>query len=225
LEHIPLGVQGSGFRVQGSEFKVQGERFNVALPGSGFRGNETESISSMENSVTVIEVKAAISEDLYESAFPVVAAWVRKMNGSLEDAKDVFHDALVLYQEKISEGITIDGSPEAYILGIARHLWLRKFKVSGNLVCLDDVEQRIPIPNDFYAPVSAIKLLHFLERAGKNCLELLRRAYYEKLSAAELAQKMGYNGERSATVKKYKCIEKLRAIIKLKAMTYEDFTD
>ena len=98
----------------------------------------------MENVATItFEAKTAISEELYESAFPVVGAWVRKMNGSLEDAKDVFHDALVLYQEKKNRGITINVNPEAYILGIAKHLWLRKFKVSANLVCLDDVEQRI----------------------------------------------------------------------------------
>ncbi len=167
----------------------------------------------------------AISEELYQSAFPVVASWVRKMNGSLEDAKDVFHDALVLYQEKINQGVTIETSPEAYILGIAKHLWLRKFKLARNTVSLDEMERSIVIPDDFYAPLSSLRLLKFLELAGRNCLELLRRAYYDKLPAIELAQKMGYAGERSATVQKYKCIEKLRVIIHQKAMSYEDFTD
>src|ERR1043165_1089622 len=140
---------------------------------------------------TTCSTAEVISEQLYESAFPVVASWVRKMNGSLDDAQDIFHDALVLYQEKVDRGIAIGTSPEAYILGIAKHLWLRKFKTSAAWVSLDDVEQRIMIPDDFYVPVSTIKLLDFLEQAGKNCLELLRRAYYEKLSASELAQRMG----------------------------------
>jgi DNA-directed RNA polymerase specialized sigma24 family protein len=208
------------FRVQGLEFRVV---LALAIKDSGTLNAKISRV--VENTCLTSKAEIAVTEELYESAFPVVATWVRKMNGSLEDAKDIFHDALVLYQEKISQGIAINVSPEAYILGIAKHLWLRKFKVPGNVVFLDDVEQRIAIPDDFYAPVSAIKLLNFLEQAGKNCLELLRRVYYEKLSAAELAQTMGYRGEHSATVQKYKCIEKLRAIIKLKAMTYEDFTD
>ncbi|HWA33603.1 MAG TPA: sigma-70 family RNA polymerase sigma factor [Cyclobacteriaceae bacterium] len=180
----------------------------------------------MNKTATIaFDSSAAISEEMYESAFPVVAAWVRKMNGSLEDARDVFHDALVLYHEKIIGGVSFDASPEAYILGIAKHLWLRKFRRSKHLVQFDGIETDISIPDDFYAPPSTLKLLNFLERAGKNCMELLRRAYYEKQSASELAQKMGYSGERSATVQKYKCIEKLRTIIKQKSISYEDFTD
>ncbi len=175
--------------------------------------------------ITSCVKETAISPELYESAFPIVAAWVRKMNGSLEDAKDVFHDALILYQEKMNRGVEIEISPEAYILGIAKHLWLRKFRQFSKMVSLDSAEKAIEIPFDFYPSVSVNRLLGFLERAGKNCLELLRRAYYEKSSASELAKQMGYSGERSATVQKYKCIEKLRGIIKQKSMTYEDFTD
>ncbi len=175
--------------------------------------------------ITSYVKETAISPELYKSAFPIVAAWVRKMNGSLEDAKDVFHDALVLYQEKMNRGVEIEISPEAYILGIAKHLWLRKFRRLSKMVSLTSAEKAIEIPLDFYPSVSVNRLLGFLEKAGKSCLELLRRAYYEKLSASELAKQMGYRGERSATVQKYKCIEKLRGIIKQKSMTYEDFTD
>jgi DNA-directed RNA polymerase specialized sigma24 family protein len=40
---------------------------------------------------------------IYENCFPLVARFVNRMQGSYEDAKDIFHDALVIYIEKASE--------------------------------------------------------------------------------------------------------------------------
>ncbi len=36
---------------------------------------------------------------LYQQAFPLVAKFVRNRNGSFEEAKDIFQDALVIYYE------------------------------------------------------------------------------------------------------------------------------
>jgi hypothetical protein len=41
----------------------------------------------------------------------------------------------------------------------------------------------------------------------------------------KVAQLFGFSGERSATVQKYKCIEKVRETVKQKALTYEDFLE
>ncbi len=38
--------------------------------------------------------------ETYERAFPVVARFVSKMNGSFQDAKDIFHDAMIIFFEK-----------------------------------------------------------------------------------------------------------------------------
>jgi hypothetical protein len=39
----------------------------------------------------------------------------------------------------------------------------------------------------------------------------------------QVAETFGFSGVRSATVQKYKCIEKVRETVKQKALTYEDF--
>jgi hypothetical protein len=41
----------------------------------------------------------------------------------------------------------------------------------------------------------------------------------------ELADLFGYAGERSATVQKYKCIEKVRETVKEQSLAYEDFIE
>ena len=81
-------------------------------------------------------------EETYESVFPAVASFVHQMNGSYQDAKDIFQDALIIYFERLSENsLTINISPERYILGIAKHLWLRKFKDDRKKIALDDFER------------------------------------------------------------------------------------
>jgi len=171
-------------------------------------------------------VKELDFADLYERAFPGVAAFVRKMKGTFQDAQDIFHDALVIYHEKSRDSyFTINVSEEAYIAGIAKHLWLRKFSKAKQNVSLDAMESGITIPDDYFPAVNTSRLLRFLEITGKKCLELLTAFYYEKLSAREILNRFDYKTEHSATVQKYKCIQKAREALKQKSMVYEDFLE
>jgi hypothetical protein len=56
-------------------------------------------------------------------------------------------------------------------------------------------------------------------------MELLQAFYYDKLPMNTIAGLFGFGGERSATVQKYKCLEKVRDIVKDKSLTYEDFLE
>ncbi len=178
-----------------------------------------------------LKARASTSEEtdylqLYEELFPICAQWVRSMNGSLNDAEDIFQDALIIYFEKINNNeLNVATSSEAYILGITRHLWIRKFEKSKSTVSLNALEKTLSIPENFYPSINTVRLLDFLESTGRNCLELLRIFYFEKFSMKELSSRMGYRSEHSATVQKYKCLEKLRTSIKQKSLSYEDFTE
>lgn len=157
---------------------------------------------------------------LYEETFPAVAAFVAKMGGSADDAKDIFHDAFVIFFEKnISPA-----NPGAYILGIAKHLWMRKYHRDKHRVRLDDLERNIVVPEEESLPVSQ-RLLRLIEISGRTCLELLQAFYYEKLSPEGIARAFNYSTAHSATVQKFKCLEKLRKAVKQKSLGYEDFVE
>lgn len=161
-------------------------------------------------------------EDLYRQVFPAVARFVSKAGGTFHDARDIFQDALVIFMERRDEDTDIE-FPERYITGIAKHLWLRKYSRNKQLVSLDNFERSLSIPADFYPTVLTSRLISFLETTGSKCIELLRAFYYDRMGMKELAARFGYASERSATVQKYKCIEKLREVIKEKSQAYEDF--
>jgi DNA-directed RNA polymerase specialized sigma24 family protein len=166
------------------------------------------------------------TEEVYKSAFPGVAAFVSRMGGSFDDARDVFHDALIVFfGNKAQKHITIRFSEEAYILGIAKHLWIRKFNRNLVNIPLDEMEREISISDVHFPTAESKRLLRFIEITGKKCMDLLRSFYFENKSIKRVAGTLGYSNEHSASVQKYKCLEKIRETIKEKSLSYEDFIE
>jgi len=162
---------------------------------------------------------------LYLTAFPAAAQYISRQGGSLDEAKDIFQDALVIYYEKTVAGnADAPRNEKAYLLGITKHLWYHyRQKQQGHLS--DDVLNHTEIPDDEHLIPSANRLLRYLEAAGQRCMEMLQAFYYDKQNMREIAERFGLSGERSATVQKHKCLEKVRDKVKEKALVYEDFCE
>jgi len=161
--------------------------------------------------------------ELYEERFPAVAKFVANRGGSFHDAKDIFQDALVIFYEKlVNEKLAVHVSHEFYVVGIAKHLWIRKFKDDHKKVSLDAVEKEIAIPEDYFE-ITENRLTSIIELAGRKCLNLLRAFYYDNLPLQQIKEAFGFSNVHSASVQKYKCIEKMRNTIQEKSMGYEDF--
>jgi RNA polymerase sigma factor (sigma-70 family) len=161
---------------------------------------------------------------LYKKAFPAVVRYVSKMGGSFDEAKDVFQDALVIFYEKSVGGeIALRTNEQAYIFGVAKHLWSQKFRQNA-LYTSSDEQLDMAAEEEDHQP-SESKLTHYLQTAGEKCMELLKAFYYDNLPVKSIAGLFGYSGERSATVQKFKCMEKVRETIKQNHLAYEDFVE
>jgi len=172
-------------------------------------------------SISTAEAREMLFIALYKSAFPAIARYVSKMGGTFDEAKDIFQDALVIYYEKAALGaINLNTNERAYLLGISKHLWLHRFKDNTLQATLDGIDLSDEIQEESY---SESRLMHFLETAGAKCMQLLRSFYYDQVPLDEAAKLFGFSGVRSATVQKYKCLEKVRETVKQKSLTYEDF--
>ena len=166
----------------------------------------------------MIATETAISlSEVYEETFPAVVSFVAKMGGSADDAKDILHDARVIF----FENRVVPDNPSAYIVGIAKHLWVRKYKQDKNRVELDAT---IRIPDEEHYPI-VTRLLRLLEVAGKSCLDLLQAFYYEKRTAESIADEFEYSDAHSASVQKHKCLQKIRSFVKTRSLDYESFVD
>lgn len=150
---------------------------------------------------------------LYRDSFPDFARMIRRMGGTLEQAKDSFHDALLIYLEKQKAGkLHVQSSPKAYLLGTAKVCWLHA-QDTGSIVPLPEGLEPAE-PEDMRMGDREEGLLDSLLRSGKKCMELLKAFYYDHCSMQEIAGQFGFNGRRSAAVQKYKCLEKIREEIK-----------
>ena len=176
----------------------------------------------LNNSLSTPELREAFFIALYKKAFPLVARYVARMGGSIEAAQDVFQDALVIYYEKVAarQGST-PVNEKAYLLGIAKNLWLQQYKADSKNEPLNGFDTELVADEQ---PATG-KLLHYLETAGKKCMELLKAYYYDGLAVTHIASVFGYSGMRSATVAKYKCLEKVRETVKQNSLNYADFIE
>lgn len=172
--------------------------------------------------------------ELYQRMFPVVARHVAKWGGTMEEAKDIFHDALLVYYEKTLIGVTVMQRNEAgYIFGVARHLWTKRYVQNQRQASLDQLmagfeasDTGMDWPDDAQEEIAATtgkRIMRILQGAGQKCMELLTAFYYEKLDMQTLANRFGYSGTRSATVQKFKCLQKVKEVVKEKSLQYEDF--
>ena len=165
--------------------------------------------------------RVQLLETLYVETFPAVAAYISRRGGTQEDARDVFHDALVAYIEKTGTQQAAVNNRQAYLLGTAKNLWAKRFnEVKSRSPEIDTVQE-----GGAYQEVSAPGVMSLILSAGQKCLEMLSAYYYEKLDMENLALRFGFPGARSATVQKYKCLEKIKATVKEKSLCYEDFLD
>ncbi len=169
---------------------------------------------------SLTETADQLFERIYEPGFVQVARFISKNGGTFEDAKDIFHDALVIYYEK---GRVRQSLPSEvnYITGISRHLWFHKVKKEVRKVKLEENSNELTTPLE--PTLNDSKLLDLLERTGKRCLDLLVSFYIEKVSLVNISALWNFSSEHSAAVQKYKCIEKVREVVKHHSISYEDF--
>lgn len=170
---------------------------------------------------------------VYQRAFPAVARYVSRWGGTFEEAKDIFHDALLVFFEKKYEGqLFLRRNEEAYIFGIARYLWAKRHIENQRYASLDQLMEEFESGNaewegeDDTSPKETLlneRILRVLQAAGRKCMNVLTAFYYEKLDMQELAHRFGFSGTRSATVQKFKCLQKVKQVVKEKSLQYEDF--
>lgn len=158
----------------------------------------------------------------YEELFPLAARYIQRRGGNLEEAKELFQEAIVIYYEKLmSERFQPEVGDKAYLIGIVKKRWLKYNKQSTSTESLEHID----ITEEKVQKPLTQKLLQYLKQSGERCMDLLQSFYYEKLTMKQVADRYGYASEHSATVQKYKCLERVRDEVKQKSLSYEDFLD
>jgi RNA polymerase sigma factor (sigma-70 family) len=150
---------------------------------------------------------------LYRQGFPPVRRYIGRQGGSIQDAQDVFQDALVLLYEQATGGtLVLTASVSTYLVSISRNLWRQELRRRTRLPSegfTDELAAGVAEEADAAAePVFAV--LDYVERLGEKCKSVLLSFYYFQQPLTQIAEQQGYSSVRSATVQKFKCLERLR---------------
>ncbi len=163
-----------------------------------------------------------ILQYIYKQYYYNINYFIRKNQGSEDDASDIFQEAIIIIYRKIKENDLVfeKSSFKGYLFSVCRFLWLKqlekrrveKEKLNDSLPyqedLYDDNLNEIVIKNERYG----LYQKHF-GALSTDCQKLLQ-LFFEKVSLKEIAMVMGYKSEKYAKKRKFKCKELLISRIK-----------
>ncbi|MCK8479107.1 RNA polymerase sigma factor [Psychroserpens algicola] len=173
--------------------------------------------------ITAIKDNNSIAlKEFYTSNYPKIEALILKNSGSQEHAKDVYQEAFISMWNNVRNELFTpqnDSALQGYLYQIAKNKWMdilrsKRFRTTQALteermVYLkqdDTVDDHNAYDEKLNTTMTAFKDL------GQPCKDLLKTFYFEKKSLREIALDLNIE-ETSVRNKKYRCMEKLRAIV------------
>jgi RNA polymerase sigma factor (sigma-70 family) len=166
--------------------------------------------------VALLANRAQALTRLYRQAFPLVRRYVCRHGGTDQDAQDVFQDALViLYEQAVGGTLVLTASASTYLVSVSRNLWHHEQRRRARLpheALPDDPTLAADAPPA--AEETGFAVLDYVERLGEKCKGLLLDFYYFQQPLTQIAAAKGYRTVRSATVQKFKCLERLRQAVR-----------
>ncbi|WP_020598832.1 RNA polymerase sigma factor [Spirosoma panaciterrae] len=173
------------------------------------------STQSLSMDAALLTDRERTLERIYAKTYPMVRHYVKENRGTDEDAKDIFQEALIAYYEKAIDGqLTLTSSVSTYLMGICKNLWRQELskracKTGLSHAPVDEIGEEIMV-DDEQSPAT---LMTFVEQLGETCKSILVSFYYFGQRLEQIAEQHGYRSVRSATVQKFKCLERLRKAV------------
>lgn len=159
---------------------------------------------------------------LYKKHYKMMVNLIIKNNGSEDEAKDVYQDALIVFWQKTASGsLVLSSKISTYLYSVCYNLWLKELERKGRhkheehdgAEIMDfDRQERIDLMNKC------------IQDMGETCRNILMLYYFDELSMSDIAEKMGFANADTAKTKKYKCKQELDKLVKSR-FKQEDFLD
>lgn len=156
-------------------------------------------------------------KELYSKFSPQVVSWVKKNNGSMSDAKDIFQEALIaLYNKACDPDFVLSYPIGGLIFQICKNKWIdqiRKKTKESEVRILEKERYESEQPN-----TSAIEQIEeeeirqnnlnaAFEKLSELCQKLLR-AVSEGISSKDIAVQLAMNDVNTVYRRKNACVER-----------------
>ena len=150
---------------------------------------------------------------LYKRFYPMVLRFVRQKNGTVNDAEDIFQDAMIVLYKNIRLGqFKGESALSTYLYGIAKNVWYRcldrEYRFSNILQSISEEDS-----SGINRRALSDFVIDLLDRLDEVCKEVLTRFYFDCSSYEQIMYIMGYGSSSSVRTRKHLCIKKLVKII------------
>ncbi|MCY7423236.1 MAG: RNA polymerase sigma factor [Chitinophagaceae bacterium] len=161
---------------------------------------------------------AKAAETIYKENYNMVQAFILNNNGSYDDARDIFQEAMiVLYENAKNESFVLTCKITTYVYSVCRRLWLKRLQHNNRFSSqIESLEETVAVEEDLEIQERRNADFAIMERAlgslGAPCKSLLEAYYLQKKDMTEIADTFGYTNADNAKNQKYKCLMRLKKL-------------
>jgi RNA polymerase sigma factor (sigma-70 family) len=164
-----------------------------------------------------INEKGAI-EAVYKENYSLIQHFVISNNGTEDDARDIFQEAMmVLYEKSRSPEFELTCQIRTYLYSVCRRLWLKKLQYARRMesqvenydkivAVEEDLEQHEKLTQQYLTMRTA------MGKIGEPCKSLIEAFYVHRKNMHEIASFFGYTNADNAKNQKYKCLVRLKKL-------------
>ncbi len=161
-----------------------------------------------------------ILQHIYKNFYYKVNLYIKKNSGNDEDANDVFQEAvIVVYRKLKANDLIINCAFETYLYSVCKFLWYKQLArvKSEKEMMVESVMFESEFDHDFSELVEKNERFKLYQKhfqlLGSDCQKLLQ-LFFDKVPLKQIAQIMGFSGEKYVKKRKFKCKEYLVTSIK-----------
>lgn len=157
-------------------------------------------------------------ETIYRDNYTMIQSLIINNNGTADDARDVFQEAMIVLYEKARSGnFELHCQIKTYVYSVSRRIWLKRLQQSRRFVGeIANTETTVPVEEDLDEHVKRDMEFEMMQKAilglGEPCKSLLEAFYIQKKNMQEIAGEFGYTNAENAKTQKYKCLMRLKKI-------------
>ncbi|MFN6375516.1 MAG: RNA polymerase sigma factor [Chitinophagia bacterium] len=161
--------------------------------------------------------KAAI-ESVYKENYGLIQHFVVSNNGSEDDARDIFQEAMmVLYEKAKNPEFELTCQIRTYLYSVSRRLWLKKLQQLRRLESqVENFDKVVPVEDDLEDHEKLNQQYQVMRAAmgkiGEPCKSLIEAFYVHRKNMHEIAGYFGYTNADNAKNQKYKCLVRLKKL-------------
>ena len=161
--------------------------------------------------------KASV-EAIYRDNYAIIQSFILNNNGSVDDARDIFQEAMVvLYEKSRDTTFSLNCQIRTYVYSICRRLWLKRLQQLSKFgTQVESLEEIVPVEEEVEEHEKKNTDFLLMENAmgkiGEPCKSLLDAYYLQKKSMQGIAAEFGYTNADNAKTQKYKCLLRLKKL-------------